>query len=100
MGKGALDQLTQNQTSPDALLAVLAELLDLKQEAFKDLGRALIVAQDTLQPLAENKPLSVPAQRALVTMALMSLSQAAEAFNELSSVAESRERLRRTQGGR
>jgi len=81
------------------LLSTLMELLDVKQEAFRDLGRALVVARDTLQPLADNKPLSMPAQRALVTMALMSLSQAAEAFDELAAIGESRDELRQRQGG-
>lgn len=91
--------LSTNSQGEAVLLSTLMELLDVKQEAFRDLGRALVVARDTLQPLADNKPLSMPAQRALVTMALMSLSQAAEAFDELAAIGESRDELRRRQGG-
>lgn len=91
--------LSTNSQGEAVLLSTLMELLDAKQEAFRDLGRALVVARDTLQPLADNKPLSMPAQRALVTMALMSLSQAAEAFDELAAIGESRDELRRRQGG-
>lgn len=91
--------LSTNSQGEAVLLSPLMELLDVKQEAFRDLGRALVVARDTLQPLADNKPLSMPAQRALVTMALMSLSQAAEAFDELAAIGESRDELRRRQGG-
>lgn len=83
----------------EVLVSTLLELLDVKQEAFRDLGRALDVAQDTLQPLADNKPLSLPAQRALVTMALMSLRQAADAFDQLAAMGESRDDLNRRQGG-
>lgn len=91
--------LSTNSQGEAVLLSTLMELLDVKQEAFRDLGRALVVARDTLQPLADNKPLSMPAQRALVTMSLMSLSQAAEAFDELAAIGESRDELRRRQGG-
>lgn len=91
--------LSTNSQGEAVLLSTLMELLDAKQEAFRDLGRALVVARDTLQPLADNKPLSMPAQRALVTMSLMSLSQAAEAFDELAAIGESRDELRRRQGG-
>ena len=73
-------------TDYDALLALLGELLDVKQEAFGDLARAVTVAIDALRPLADNKPLSGPAQRALVTMALMSLGQAEEALEKLEVV--------------
>lgn len=48
---------------------------------------AVQVASDALQPLADKRPVSVPAQRALVTIALMSLGQAARAIEELEVVA-------------
>lgn len=83
----------------ELLVTTLMELLDVKQEAFRDLGRALDVAQDALQPLADNKPLSGPAQRALAKMALMSLRQAADAFDQLAAMGESRDDLGRRRGG-
>ena len=92
-------ELTTN-LSQETLLAVLVELLDMKQEAFRDLGRALVVARDTLQPLADNKPLSGPAQRALVTMALMSLSQASAALDELAAMSESSNDIKAGRGMR
>lgn len=48
---------------------------------------AVQVASDALQPLSDKRPVSVPAQRALVTIALMSLGQAARAIEELEVVA-------------
>ena len=75
-----------------ALLPLLAELLAVKQDALRDLLQAVQVASDALQPLADKRPVSVPAQRALVTIALMSLGQAAEAIEELEVVAEKTKR--------
>ena len=74
------------------LLPLLAELLAVKQDALRDLLQAVQVASDALQPLADKRPVSVPAQRALVTIALMSLGQAAEAIEELEVVAEKTKR--------
>lgn len=71
----------------DALLTVLNEMLAMKQEALRSLKQAVEVAKDALLPLSENRPLSGPAQRALVTIALMSLGQADEALEELDGVA-------------
>lgn len=70
----------------DALLALLAEMLAMKQEAIRSLVQAILVARDALQPLADNRPVSGPAQRALVTIALMSLGQASDALAELEVV--------------
>ncbi|MCA9868489.1 MAG: hypothetical protein KIS95_14435 [Anaerolineae bacterium] len=70
-----------------ALLPLLAELLAVKQDALRNLLQAVQVASDALQPLADKRPVSVPAQRALVTIALMSLGQAARAIEELEVVA-------------
>ena len=70
------------------LLALLAELLAMKRESLRELVQTIEVAGDALQPLADSKPVSGPAQRALVTIALMSLGQAREALKELEAVAE------------
>lgn len=70
-----------------ALATMLAEQVGMKREALRNLHQAVQVAQDALQPLADNKPVSGPAQRALVTIALMSLGQAWEAITELEVVA-------------
>lgn len=70
-----------------AVVRLLAEAAAVKYEALRDLSQAIAVARDALQPLADNRPVSGPAQRALVTMALMSLGQAAEAIRELEVVA-------------
>ena len=70
-----------------ALLPLLAELLAVKQDALRNLLQAVQVASDALQPRADKRPVSVPAQRALVTIALMSLGQAARAIEELEVVA-------------
>ena len=70
-----------------ALLPLLAELLAVKQDALRDLLQAVQVSSDALQPLVDRRPVSGPAQRALVTIALMSLGQAAEAIEELEVVA-------------
>lgn len=72
----------------EALLNLLAELLATKQDALRDLRQAVQVANDALQPLADRKPVSVPAQRSLVTIALMALGQADEALEELGVVAK------------
>ena len=77
-----------NVAEPGTLLALLAELLAMKRESLRELGQAIEVAGDALQPLADNQPVSGPAQRALVTIALMSLGQAREALKELEVVAE------------
>lgn len=71
----------------EALIRAMAEALALRHEALRDLAQAIQVARDALQPLADNRPVSGPAQRALVTMALMSLGQASEAIDELTVVA-------------
>lgn len=68
------------------LVPLLAELLGVKQGALRDLAQAVQVASDALQPLVDRKPVSGPAQRALVTIALVSLGQAAEALEELNGV--------------
>ncbi len=70
----------------EALLGLLADLLATKQDALRDLSQAVQVASDALQPLAEKKPVSVAGQRALVTIALMSLGQATEALEALGIV--------------
>ena len=75
-----------------ALLPLLAELLTVKQDALRNLLQAVQVASDALQPLADKRPVSGPAQRALVTIALMSLGQAAEAIEELEVGAEKTKR--------
>lgn len=75
-------------TGTDAqLVAVLAEQAAVKQEAVRDLVRAIEVAQDALQPLADNRPVSGPALRALVTIAVVSLAQAREALVALEAIA-------------
>lgn len=75
-------------TGTDAqLVAVLAEQAAVKQEAVRDLVRAIEVAQDALQPLADNQPVSGPALRALVTIAVVSLAQAREALVALEAIA-------------
>ncbi len=68
------------------LIPLLAELLAMKQGALRDLAQAVQVASDALQPLADRRPVSGPAQRALVTIALVSLGQASEALEELEVV--------------
>lgn len=74
-------------TGTDAqLVAVLAEQAAVKQEAVRDLVRAIEVAQDALQPLADNQPVSGPALRALVTIAVVSLAQAREALVALEAI--------------
>lgn len=70
----------------DALLPLLADMVAMKQEAIRSLVQAVLVAKDALQPLADNRPVSGPAQRALVTIALMSLGQASDALAELEVV--------------
>ena len=77
---------TRERVDTDALLLVLADLLALKQGALRDLMQARKVANDALQPLAGNRPVSGPAQHALVTIALMSLGQASDALEELEVV--------------
>lgn len=86
------NQNAQGTTEAGALLPLLAELLAVKQDALRDLLQAVQVASDALQPLADKRPVSMPAQRALVTIALMSLGQAAEAIEELEVVAEKTKR--------
>lgn len=75
--------------TPDStqLVPLLADMLAMKQGALRDLAQALQVASDALQPLADRRPVSGPAQRALVTIALVSLGQAAEALVELEIIA-------------
>ncbi len=74
-------------TGTDALVvAVLAEQAAVKQEAVRDLVRAIEVAQDALEPLAGNQPVSGPALRALVTIAVVSLAQAREALVALGAI--------------
>lgn len=68
------------------LVALLMELLGMKQGALRDLAQAVQVANDALRPLADRKPVSGPAQRALVTIALVSLGQASAALGELDVV--------------
>lgn len=70
-----------------AIIRLMAEQLALRHEALRDLAQAIQVARDALQPLADSRPVSGPAQRALVTMALMSLGQASAAVEELDIVA-------------
>lgn len=84
-------EATRNPAETGALLALLAEMLAVKQEAMRDLSQAIDVARDAMQPLADNRPVSGPAQRALVTIALMSLGQASEALNELEGVMQESE---------
>ena len=75
------------RATDDALLVeLLVELLGMKQGALRDLAQAVQVANDALRPLAEKRPVSGPAQRALVTIALVSLGQASEALEELEVV--------------
>jgi hypothetical protein len=62
-------------------------MLAIKQGALRDLAQALQVANDALQPLADRRPVSGPAQRALVTIALVSIGQAAEALDALEDIA-------------
>lgn len=69
------------------LMPLLAEMLAIKQGALRDLAQALQVANDALQPLADRRPVSGPAQRALVTIALVSIGQAAEALDALEDIA-------------
>ena len=70
-----------------AIIRLMAEQLALRHEVLRDLAQAIQVARDALQPLADSRPVSGPAQRALVTMALMSLGQASAAVEELEIVA-------------
>lgn len=72
----------------DALVSLLADLLAMKQDALRDLYQAVTVATDALQPLTDSRPVSGAAQRALVTIALVSLGQAAEALEDLQVVAK------------
>lgn len=69
------------------IIRLLAGELAIKHEALRNLAQAIQVARDALQPLADNRPVSGPAQRALVTVALMSLGQASGAIDELEDVA-------------
>ena len=69
------------------IIRAMAQALALRHEALRDLAQAIQVTRDALQPLADNRPVSGPAQRALVTMALMALGQASEAIDELEDVA-------------
>ena len=80
-------QDTRVATDSAALVALLAEQVGMKREALRSLVQAIQVAQDALEPLANNRPVSGPAQRSLVTIALMSLGQAWEALAELEVVA-------------
>lgn len=87
MGSAGVDKEPREVGDQGPLLALLAESLAMKRESLRELVQAIEVAGDALQPLAENKPVSGPAQRALVTIALMSLGQAREALKELEAVA-------------
>lgn len=69
------------------LLTEQAAQLVIKQEALRNLAQAVQVAQDALRPLSDSRPVSGPAQRSLVTIALMSLGQASAALEELEAVA-------------
>ncbi len=71
-----------------ALLALLADAVVMKTEARRELAQALSVARDALRPLADNVPVSGPAQRAMVTIALMALGQAQAALKALEDVDE------------
>lgn len=84
-------EATREPSETGPLLVLLAEMLAVKQEALRNLIQAVLVAQDALRPLAANRPVSGPAQRALVTIALMSLGQASEALEELEVVMEKSE---------
>ncbi len=76
------------------LAALLAEQLALRGEALRNLAQALEVACDALAPLAAAaRPISGPALRSLVTIALMALGQAGEAVEELEVVATQTKRL-------
>ena len=79
---------TAASETPAALLTALARQAALKHEALRDLAQAIQVAQDALQPLADNRPVSGPAQRAMIVIALMSLGQASEAVADLDDVAD------------
>ncbi len=87
MGKAV--KRDEGNCTPDSaeLVPLLADMLAMKQGALRDLAQALQVASDALQPLADRRPVSGPAQRALVTIALVSLGQAAEALDELEIIA-------------
>ena len=83
---GTVAEETRPGAESAALVALLAEQVALKHESLQSLFQAIAVARDALQPLADNRLVSGPAQRSLVTIALMSLGQAAEALMELESV--------------
>ena len=87
MGRGVKTKEEHWALDSVKLLPLLAEMLAMKQGAMRDLAQALQVASDALQPLADRRPVSGPAQRALVTIALVSLGQAAEALGELEIIA-------------
>ena len=72
---------------------LLAEPLALRGEALRSLAQALDVARDALSPLAAGRPVSGPAARSLVTIAMMALGQAVEATEELEVVATKTERI-------
>lgn len=85
---------TAAEVAEAARIAVLlAEQLTLKGEALRSLAQALDVARDALSPLAAGRPVSGPAARSLVTIAMMALGQAVEATEELEVVATKTKRI-------